>query len=92
MAPRSRALAVVGLAVPVIVVVAVVAGLVLNAGSGRRRSACRRGPAERDGDLPAAPADAQSLAQRDAARRRDAASEPQRRSPAPIRCSARTDG
>lgn len=34
MAPRSRAVAVVGLVVPAIVVVAVVAGLVLNAGSG----------------------------------------------------------
>jgi LCP family protein required for cell wall assembly len=38
MAPRSRALAVIGLAVPVIVVVAVVAGLVLNAGPGDQGS------------------------------------------------------
>jgi LCP family protein required for cell wall assembly len=34
LAPRSRAIAVVGLVVPVIVVVAIVAGLVLNAGPG----------------------------------------------------------
>ena len=65
------AVAVVGLAVPVILVVAVVGGVALNAASGGGDPLRRRSTAERDRHLPAAAADRQPGTQRDAARRRD---------------------